>query len=319
MRLAGELPRPRRIIAALFRIGQRDRARSLPSGGNPVVREDAQAQGRDRYKEEEVAVETTVDEIGPDIYRLSTYIPEADFMFNQFLINAEEPLLFHTGLRSLFPLVSAAVARVRPVDQLRWITFGHVEADECGSMNMWLGASPTAQIAHGALGCQVSVNDLADRPPRSLQDGEVIDLGGKLVRRIETPHVPHGWDAGLLYEETTGTLFCGDLFTAGGAAPALTEHDITGPALAAEDVFGATCLTPATGATMRSLAALHPTTLGVMHGPSYAGDCAQALHDLAAAYDERLAVEGARMALPHAPGPVDPHYWCVAELAWWSW
>lgn len=248
-------------------------------------------------------MDTTVDEISPDIYRFSTYISQADLMFNQFLINADEPLLFHTGMRSLFPLVSAAVARIVPVQRLRWITFGHVEADECGSMNSWLVAAPQAEIAHGALGCQVSVNDLADRPPRPLQHGEVIDLGGKRVRRIETPHVPHGWDAGLLYEETTGTLFCGDLFTAGGAAPALTEHDITGPALAAEDMYGATCLTPATGATIRSLATLQPTTLAVMHGPSYAGDCVQALHDLAAAYDERLAIEGTRMAVPHAPGP----------------
>jgi flavorubredoxin len=251
-------------------------------------------------------METTVDEIGPDIYRLSTYIPVADFMFNQFLIDAEEPLLFHTGLRSLFPLVSTAVARVVPVERIRWITFGHVEADECGSMNSWLLAAPHAEVAHGALGCEVSVADLADRPPRPLQHGEVIDLGGKRVRRIETPHVPHGWDAGLLYEETTRTLFCGDLFTAVGASPALTEHDITGPALAAEDLFGGTCLTPSTGATIRSLAELQPNTLGLMHGPSYAGNCVQALSDLASAYDQRLVAEGARMAVPHAPGPVAP-------------
>ena len=135
-------------------------------------------------------------------------------MFNQFLINAEEPLLFQTGLRSLFPLASATVERVIPIERLRWITFGHVEADECGSMNSWLTAAPQAQVAHGAIRCIVSVNDLADRPPRPLQDGEVIDLGGKRVRRIETRHVPHGWDAGVFFEETTGTLLCGDLFTA---------------------------------------------------------------------------------------------------------
>lgn len=132
-------------------------------------------------------METQVDEIAPDIYRLSTYISDADFMFNQFLIDAEEPLLFQTGLRSLFPLVSDAVARVVPVERVRWITFGHLEADECGSMNLWLAASPNAQVAHGAMGCIVSVNDLADRPPRPLQDGEVMDLGGRRVRRIETP------------------------------------------------------------------------------------------------------------------------------------
>ncbi|MEU5419615.1 MBL fold metallo-hydrolase [Streptomyces sp. NPDC001407] len=233
-------------------------------------------------------METTVTEIAPDIYRLSTYIKQADLLFNQFLVDAEEPLLFHCGLRALFPLVSEAVARVTPVAGLRWITFGHVEADECGSMNSWLAAAPHAQVAHGAMGCAVSVNDLADRPPRPLDHGEVLDLGGKRVRRLETPHVPHGWDAGLMYEETTGTLLCGDLFTRIGDAPALTESEIVGPALAAEDVFGASCLTANTAPTMRELAALEPTTLGLMHGPSYAGNCGQALRDLAAAYEERF-------------------------------
>ena len=143
---------------------------------------------------------------------------------------------------------------------------------------------------------------MADRPPRPLRDGEIIDLGGKRVRRIETPHVPHGWDAGLLFEETTATLFCGDLFTAVGQGPAMTEHDIVGPAIATEDIFGATCLTPSTGATIRSLADLHPRTLGLMHGPSYTGNADQALNDLATAYDQRLAIEGARFAIPQVPG-----------------
>jgi len=236
-------------------------------------------------------VETQVTEIAPGIYRLSTYNTDANFMFNQFLVVDEEPLLFQTGLRSLFPLVSDAVRRVIPVEQLRWITFGHVEADECGSMNQWLAAAPNAQVAHGAMGCAVSVNDLADRPPRPLQHGEVIELGNKRLRRIETPHVPHGWDAGLFYEETTSTLLCGDLFTALGNSPALS----------AEDVFRATCLTPSTAPTIRSLADLRPQTLGLMHGPSYAGDCVRALHDLASAYEERLAAEGARLH-----GPVSP-------------
>jgi flavorubredoxin len=246
-------------------------------------------------------METTVTEIAPSIYRLSTFVEEANFMFNQFLIDAEEPLLFQTGPRAMFPLISAAVERLVPLARMRWITFGHVEADECGSMNSWLAAAPHSQVAHGAMGCVVSVNDLADRPPRSLQDGEVIDLGGKRVRRIETPHVPHGWDAGLFFEETTETLLCGDLFTALGASPALTEKEITGPALEAEDVFRATCLTPATGPTIRVLADLRPRTLGLMHGPAFAGDCAQALQDLATAYDERLWAEGARLH-----GPVSP-------------
>jgi flavorubredoxin len=246
-------------------------------------------------------METQITEIAPNIYRLSTYVADADFMFNQFLVVDDEPLLFQTGLRRLFPLVSDAVGRLIPIEQLRWITFGHVEADECGSMNLWLAASPNAQVAHGALGCRTSVNDLADRPPRALQDGEVMALGTKRMRRIETPHVPHGWDAGLFYEESTSTLLCGDLFTAIGNSPALTEHEITGPALAAEDVFRATCLTPSTGATIRSLADLQPQTLGLMHGPAYAGDCVQALHDLAGAFDERLVTEGTRVHGPISP------------------
>lgn len=246
-------------------------------------------------------METQVNEIAPDIYRLSTYVSDADFMFNQFLIDADQPLLFHTGLRSLFPLISAAVARVIPVERLQWITFGHLEADESGSMNSWLAAAPHAQVAHGAMGCVVSVNDLADRPPRTLQDGEVIDLGGRQVRRLETPHVPHGWDAGLFFEETTGTLLCGDLFTMIGNSQALTEQEITGPALRAEDTFRATCLTPATGPAIRALADLQPRTLGLMHGPAYAGDCVQVLHDLAAVYDERLAADRARLRGPGIP------------------
>ncbi|HUF83776.1 MAG TPA: MBL fold metallo-hydrolase, partial [Acidimicrobiia bacterium] len=168
-------------------------------------------------------MKTTVDEIADGIHRLSTYVPDADFMFNQFVITADEPLLFHCGPRQMFPLVSEAAARVVPLEKLRWITFGHVEADECGSMNEWLAAAPDAQVAHGATGVLVSLDDLADRPPRPLQDGEVIDLGGKRVRHLDTPHVPHAWEARLLFEETTGTLLCGDLFTATGDSPALTD------------------------------------------------------------------------------------------------
>jgi flavorubredoxin len=246
-------------------------------------------------------MDTQIAEIAPDIYRLSTYVPDAHLVFNQFLVVDEEPLLFHTGLRALFPLVSEAVAQVMPVERLRWITFGHVEADECGAMNLWLAASPGAQVAHGAVGCMVSINDLADRTPRALADGEVMELGAKRLRRVETPHVPHGWDAGVFFEETTSTLLCGDLFTATGEGPALTDQEITSPALAAEDTFHATCLTSATAPTMHALAALQPRTLGLMHGPSYVGDCEQALHDLALAYGERFTAEGARVHVPVLP------------------
>ncbi len=232
-------------------------------------------------------LQTTTHEIADGIYRISTFVPEADFMFNQFLVKADEPLLFHTGPRQMFAIVSAAVARVIAIDSLRWITFGHVEADECGSMNDWLRVAPRATVAHTAIGCMVQLNDLADRPPRPLPPGETLELGGKRLRHIATPHVPHAWDAGLYHEETTGTLLCGDLFTAIGPSPALTTADIVGPALAAEDVFHATCLTPATGPTIRSLADLAPRMLALMHGPSFTGDTRGALQELAAAYETR--------------------------------
>jgi flavorubredoxin len=235
---------------------------------------------------------TQTDEIADGIYRLSTFVPDigpTGFTFNQFLITAEEPLLFHTGGRRLFPLVSEAIAKVVPLESLRWITFGHVESDECGAMNEFLAAAPSAQIAHGAMGCLVSLDDMADRPPRPLADGEVIDLGGKQVRHLDTPHVPHGWEARVLYEESTKTLLCGDLFTHLGNGPALTADDLVEQAGAAEDMFLATCLTPSTGPSIRKLAELAPTTLAIMHGSSFSGDCAGALNRLADDYDTRVA------------------------------
>jgi flavorubredoxin len=234
------------------------------------------------------SIQTNIHEINDGIFRLSTWVPDVSpegFTFNQFLITGDEPLLFHTGPRGMFPLVAEAVAKVVPVESLRWITFGHVEADECGSMNMWLAAAPNSQVAHGALGCFVSLNDLCDRPPRALEEGEVIDIGGKRVRQISTPHVPHGWEAQVLFEETTGTLLCGDLFSQVGACPALTADDIVAPALVAEELFHATALAPNTTSTLRSLGDLAPTTLALMHGPSFQGDGKRALYDLAAAYD----------------------------------
>jgi flavorubredoxin len=235
-------------------------------------------------------VETTVNEIADGIYRLSTWVPEvappSGFTFNQFLIMAEQPLLFHTGLRSMFPSVSEAVSRLVPVPQIRWITFGHVEADECGSMNQWLAAAPESEVAHGVVGCLVSLNDLADRPPRALADGEVLDLGGKRVRHIDTPHVPHGWEARVLFEETTGTLLCGDLFTHFGNGPAVTSNDIVEVAMEGESIFRASSMAPDTSSVMRKLGDLAPKTLALMHGSSFNGDCRKALYDLATEYEE---------------------------------
>ena len=233
-----------------------------------------------------------IDEVADLIYRFSTYAPSVGptgFTFNQYLIAGGEPLLFHTGPRALFPALVDAINSVTPVTGLRWIAFGHVEADECGSMNEFLGVASRSQVAHGALGCMVSLNDLADRPPVAWSDGQVIDLGHHRVRHVDTPHVPHGWESRVLYEETTGTLLCGDLFTQLGDGPAVASHDIVDAAGVAEDVFGATCLTPSTGRSIRALAELSPTTLAVMHGTCFVGDGAAALTELADAYDARLA------------------------------
>jgi flavorubredoxin len=233
---------------------------------------------------------TRVDEIANGIYRLSTFIadvPPAGFTFNQYLVAAEQPLLFHCGGRQLFPLVSAAAARVVPLDRLRWISFGHVESDECGSMNQWLAAAPRAEVAHGAIACMVSLNDLADRPPRALANGEVLDLGGKRVRYIDTPHVPHAWESGLMFEETTGTLFTGDLFTQLGDGPAVGADSIVAAAIAAEEGFQATAITPTTASTIRALQDLNPATLAVMHGACFNGDCKAEIEALAAYYESR--------------------------------
>ena len=234
-------------------------------------------------------MQTRTDEIADGIYRISTFVPEASMSFNQILVNGEEPLLFHTGLQALFPFVSEAVGEVMPVEELRWISFGHYEADECGAMNEWLEAAPEAQVAFGAVGCMVSVNDQADRPPRPLADDEVLDIGGKRLRYLATPHVPHGWDAGLFYEETTSTLLAGDLFTQMGEGPALSEDSPMEATVVAEDAFGYSCLAPGTASTLERLADLAPSTLALMHGPTHSGDGGSWLRELSALYSERAA------------------------------
>lgn len=243
-------------------------------------------------------METQTSEIAERIYRFSTFVPEiampAGFTFNQYLIDAKEPLLFHCGPRMMFPLVSAALAKIMPIERLRWIAFGHVEADECGSMNLWLAAAPKAQVIHGQTACMVSLDDLADRPPRALANGEILDIGGRRVRYIDTPHVPHAWEAGLIYEEITSTLFCGDLFTQVGQGPAITKDSVVGAAIAAENAFQSSSLTPSTGSTLRMLAGLKPNRLAVMHGSCYEGDCAAALSELAVYFEMALAAKTVR-------------------------
>lgn len=239
-------------------------------------------------------MQTRITEIADGIFRLSTFVPAIapprGFTFNQFVIRGDEALLFHAGHRRMFPSISEALARIVAPERLRWIGFGHFEADECGGLNEWLAWAPQAEACHGALGCDVSIADFADRAPRPLTDGEVIDVGGgKRLRYLATPHTPHGWDAGVMFEESTRTLLCGDLFTQTGDDAAMTEGDIVGPAIATEDMFHYTALHPALGATIRRLATLAPRRLALMHGPSFSGDAAAALGALAADYDRRIA------------------------------
>ncbi|PYM93473.1 MAG: MBL fold metallo-hydrolase [Candidatus Rokuibacteriota bacterium] len=237
-------------------------------------------------------METRVDEIAARVYRLSTFVASGagspGFTFNQFLVDADEPLLFACGQRSLFASVSAAAARVVSLDRLRWITFSHVESDECGALNDWLTAAPRAVVAHGRLACAIWLNEMADRPPRVLADGEVLDLGGKQVKHIATPHLPHNWEAALCHEETTGTLFCSDLFTQLGECPPTTTADVVAPAIATEERFRFVPVTAETAPAIRRLGALAPRTLALMHGPSFAGEARRPLESLAGYYDERL-------------------------------
>ena len=237
-------------------------------------------------------MKTDVTEIADKIYRLSTLVPQIGpngFTFNQFLIDAEQPLLFHYGQRSLFPLISDAVKRVIPLDRLRWTTCSHVEADESGALNQWLAAAPNATPVHGQVGCNIWLTDMADRAPRALKNDEVLDLGAKKVRWLDTPHVPHNWDAGVIYEETTGTLFCSDLFTQFGACPSTTSGDIVEPAIATEKAVPFMPATPQTAPTLRRLAALKPRTIALMHGPTFKGDGEAALTALADYHAKRLA------------------------------
>jgi flavorubredoxin len=228
---------------------------------------------------------TNICEVGDGLYRINTPvpIPGQQFSFNQYLLLADEPLLFHTGLRSLFPHVRDAVAAVMPVEKLRHISFSHVEADECGALNLWLEAAPHAAPLCGGIAAMVSINDLADRAPRPMADGEVLSLGNRLVRWIDAPHVPHGWECGYLYEEVTGTLFCGDLFTQPGTGDvALTEGEMLGPSedFRARDYYAHA---PNTREILGKIAATEPETLACMHGSAWRGKGGDLIRALAEA------------------------------------
>ena len=231
---------------------------------------------------------TRIDEIADGIYRISTPsdILPGGFTFNQFLILDDEPLLFHTGLRAQFPAVKEAIGKVMPIEKLRYVAFSHVEADECGSLNQFLAAAPRAVPVCGRTAAMVSINDLADRAPRALADGETLRLGRHAVRWHDTPHLPHSWESGLLTETTTRTFLCGDVLSHGGAdVPPVTEGDILGPSEGMRGAMNYYSQAADAAATLRKLAAFQPTTLALMHGSSWKGDGAKLLNTLA----DRLA------------------------------
>jgi flavorubredoxin len=232
-------------------------------------------------------METNVTEISPDIFRISTFVPDYGIQMNQFLVRDDEPFLMHTGLKKMFPVTLEGVSKVMDPSKLRWIGFSHFESDECGALNEWLQVAPHAQAVCSVVGSIVTVNDFADRPARPLNEGEILETGRHRLRFLATPHVPHGWDAGLFFDETESTLLCSDLFFHPGNPDPLTESDVVGPAKASliESFTGPLAndipYTPYTDSTLRRIAALEPQTLALMHGASFKGDGRTAILDLA--------------------------------------
>jgi flavorubredoxin len=247
---------------------------------------------------------TNVHEVADGIFRISTPVPMGDsptgFTFNQYLIADEEPLLFHTGPRGLFPGIRDAVARVLPVERLRWVGFSHVEADECGSLNDWLALAPRAVPVASQVAVMTSVGDLASRPPRALADGETLALGRHRVTWLDTPHLPHGWESGLFFEEGTRTLLAGDLLTQpGDGQPALTTSDVLGPSEAFRRDLDYYSHGRGQRRQLERLARLGPATLACMHGSAWQGDGGALLLALADALEDAFALAP---GFPAAPG-----------------
>jgi flavorubredoxin len=245
-----------------------------------------------------------VTEIAPDLLRISVFVPDFNMQFNHFLVRDEEPLLFHAGLRQMFPEVREAVASVIDPAKLRWISFSHFESDECGALNEWLAIAPHAEAACGFVGAMVSVNDFAVRPARVMNSDEPLHTGKYKFRYYPTPHVPHGWDAGVLFEETTATLLCSDLFHHNGDVEPVTSSDIVGRVretlleLQSGPLAFYLPFTPNTDVILRGLASLKPKLLAAQHGSSYIGDGEQALRDLSVVMHEVLIEETFRFARP---------------------
>jgi flavorubredoxin len=237
---------------------------------------------------------STVTEIAPDVFRISLFVPQFNLQFNHFLVKDDEPLLYHTGMRGMFPQVRDAVATIMPPSQIRWIGFSHFEVDECGALNEWLEIAPSAQAVCSVVGVLVNLNDFASRPARGLKSDEVLDTGKYRFRFRKTPHLPHGWDAGVLFEETHRTLLCSDLFHQNGDVEPVTESDVVGRTRDAMIEYQAGPLMdymPFTSKTERllgELAALKPKTIAAMHGSAFVGNGGRALHDLAVVMREVL-------------------------------
>jgi len=237
---------------------------------------------------------TRIDEIAPDIFRISTFSPEFNLQFNQFLVKDEEPLLFETGMKQMFPLVREAVAKIIDPSKLRYVSFSHYEPDECGSLNEWLTIAPNANTVCSAVGALVFVNDGALRPARGLNHEEVITTGKRKFQFQSTPHLPHGWDAGFLFEETTRTLLCSDLLGHAGDESPTTESDIVGRFRDTTAAFQTGPLanympyTPHTEGQIRQLAALKPKVCAPMHGSAFLGNGEQALLDMGKVMKELL-------------------------------
>ena len=242
-----------------------------------------------------------IDEIGDNIFRLSVFVPQvmppAGFTFNVFLIRAEEPMLFHLGKRKMFSVYSDAIAKLIPVEKLRWASFGHFESDECGALNDWLQIAPEATPVCTLVGKLVTVDDFSQRPAKGMTGDDVLTTGKHRFRFHQSPHIPHGWDAGVLFEETGRTLFCSDLFHHFGNVEAMTESDLIGRTregmvrLAQGPLAGYMPYTKKTEGVLRGMAELQPKTLAVMHGSSYAGKCDHLLVDLAGVIKESFEKE----------------------------
>ncbi|MBX7169280.1 MAG: MBL fold metallo-hydrolase [Pirellulales bacterium] len=237
---------------------------------------------------------TQIDEIAPDLFRLSVYVPDIDMQFNHFLVRDDEPLLFHAGLRGMFPVLRDAVATLIDPARLRYVAWSHFESDECGALNDWLRLAPHCEPVCTLVGKLVSVDDFSLRPARGLTAADVLSTGKYRYRFHASPHIPHGWDAGVLFEETERTLFCSDLFHHFGQAPPLVAGDLVGPTRAAMQAMqqgplaGYMPYTRATDGVLHALAGLEPQTLAVMHGSSYRGPAAGQLTDLAGVIRENF-------------------------------